>query len=275
VGREGEIVPGKAPKAKKVFVIGAGPGGLEAAYTAWERGHKVSLIEGKKDLGGQLNLASLPPGRKEIERYRDFLIDRIQKTDVEVLKGKRSITSLVRKDKPDALILATGASPRAFTIPGLKKSRSMTAWEVLAGKKRPTGTCLVLGAGLVGCETADFLSEKGVKAVLVEVLPEIGTGADADTKAYFEMRFKMNGVEVYTRTELLRMEGRSAILKTGGGEIRVPAGKVVFSVGAAPNDELSHELKAPGLTLVKVGDCIKARTILDAVREGFEAGSSI
>ena len=86
-----------APKAaapKRVVVIGAGPAGMEAAHAAWERGHEVLLMETSPEVGGQLNLASLPPGRKEIENFRSFLRDRLQRSDVKILKAK-SATALL------------------------------------------------------------------------------------------------------------------------------------------------------------------------------------
>jgi 2,4-dienoyl-CoA reductase-like NADH-dependent reductase (Old Yellow Enzyme family)/thioredoxin reductase len=275
VGRGEEIVCGRVTVPKKVFVIGAGPGGLEAAHAAWKRGHRVILVEKSRELGGQLNLASVPPGRKEIGRFKEFLLKRLQRTDIEVFKGKRAIMPLLRKNQPDVLILATGASPRNLNIPGLEETGAMNAWEVLAGKRRPRGPCLILGAGLVGCETADTLSEKGVKTVLVEILPEIATGADADTKAYFEMRFKKNGVEVYTGAALQQMKGKTAVLEHREGEVRIEVGTVIFSVGPLPNDGLVGELTASGVPIKMLGDCVKPRTILDAVREGFEIGNNI
>jgi 2,4-dienoyl-CoA reductase-like NADH-dependent reductase (Old Yellow Enzyme family)/thioredoxin reductase len=275
LGREREILSGQALKPKKVFIVGSGPAGLEAAYAAWEKGHHVSLIEKERKLGGQLNLAPLPPGRKEIERFREFLVKRLKRAEVRVIKGRRAVMPLIKKERPDVVILASGASPRCVEIPGLRKDRVLTAWEVLSGKKVPKGDCLVLGAGLVGCETADFLSEKGVKVVVVEILPDIATGSDADTKTYFELRFQKNGVRVYTRTEVQRMEGKIAILKRDNEEIRLETGTVIFAVGADANDELHDELRAAGIFVVKAGDCMKPRRILEAVKEGFEAGRAV
>jgi NADPH-dependent 2,4-dienoyl-CoA reductase/sulfur reductase-like enzyme len=275
LGREGELSFDKASKPKKVFIFGGGPAGLEAAHAAWERGHQVVLMEKSKALGGQLNLASIPPGRKEIERFKNFLLNRLKKTDVKVITGEKAISSFIKKGHPEVFILATGAHPRSQDIPGLEKACTTTAWEILSGEKDPKGPCLVLGGGLVGCETADYLSEKGEKVILVEILPEIATGSDADTKTYFSLKFQKNAVKVYTDTELRRVDRKTAILQKGNEEIKIQVETVVFAVGAEPNDGLYNELISSGSSVIKVGDCVKPRTLLEAVQEGFKAGRAI
>ena len=248
---------------------------MEAAHAAWERGHKVLLMEANPELGGQLNLASLPPGRKEIENFRNFLQTRLQRSDVKILKPKNAIRAFLKEYGPDVVILAVGAHPRRIKIKGLEEERMISAWEILRGKDPIQEPILVLGAGLVGCEAADLLSEAGKKVILIEVLPEIGTGGDADTKAYFNLKFKKNGVEVFTGSNLDRVEDNIAVLQRGKEEIRVQVGTVVCAVGADPNGELYDELLSAGLSVSKIGDCIQPRTILEAIQEGFQAGRSI
>ena len=275
VGREGEISSDRVIRPKKVFVFGAGPAGLEAANAAHEKGHQVVVMEKEKELGGQLHLASIPPGRKEIDRFREFLLKRLKRTGVKVITGEEAIASFLKSERPDVLILAIGSKPKTFDIPGLDRSRTLTAWEVLSGKKTPEEPCLVLGAGLVGCETADFLAEQGKKVVLVEVLPEMGTGADGDTKAYFNLRFQKHGVRVFTSTELHRVDGKTAILRRGNDETKIEIGTVVFAAGAVPENRVDEGYVSSVPLVIRVGDCVKPRNILESVREGFDAGRSI
>jgi pyruvate/2-oxoglutarate dehydrogenase complex dihydrolipoamide dehydrogenase (E3) component len=184
------------------------------------------------------------------------------------------MTSYLKENRPDVLVVATGSKPKMFDIPGLDESRTLTAWDVLSGKSvKPP--CLVLGAGLVGCETADFLAERGQEVFLVEALPEMAAGSDGDTKAYFNLRFQQRGVRVYTSTELHRVEGETAILKDGKGEMRIAVGTVVFAVGAVPEGGGSEEYACSAPVVIRVGDCVKPRNILESVREGFDAGRSI
>ena len=275
VGREGEISSERAPRAKKVFILGAGPAGLEAVNAAHERGHQVVLLEREKELGGQLRLASVPPGRKEIERFREFLLKRLKRTGIKVITGEEAVAIFLAQSRPDVLIVATGSKPRMLDIPGLEASRVLPAWDVLSGKKEAEPLCLVLGAGLVGCETADFLAEQGKRVILVEVLPEMGMGADGDTKAYFSLKFQKHGVKVLTSTELLRVDGKTAILRHGKDETRIEIGTVVFAVGAAPEPEVDEAYASSVPVVIKVGDCVKPRNILESVREGFDAGRNI
>jgi 2,4-dienoyl-CoA reductase (NADPH2) len=151
--------------------------------------------------------------------------------------------------------------------------RTVTAWDVLSGAAKVEEPALVLGAGLVGCETADFLSEQGKKVFLVEILPEMGTGADGDTKAYFNLKFLKNDVEVLTSTEVIRFEGSLAVLKRGEEVLRREAKTVIFAVGAVPEEGSFVERVSFVPKVIRVGDCVKPRRILDAVREGFDAGN--
>jgi len=111
--------------------------------------------------------------------------------------------------------------------------------------------------------------------ILVEVLPGIATDGDADTKAYFTLRFQKNGVKFYTEAELKRVEGKTAVIRQGNEEIRLPVGSVILAVGAESNDGLYEELSSSGLPVLEVGDCREPRRIIDALAEGFRAGRTV
>jgi 2,4-dienoyl-CoA reductase-like NADH-dependent reductase (Old Yellow Enzyme family)/thioredoxin reductase len=275
LGKEANRAVPKADHAKRVVVVGAGPTGMEAACRSRERGHDVTLIEKGGRLGGQLLLAAIPPGRKEIERFTNYMEERLNRQGVEIILNEEISPSAIRRFGPDAVIIATGAQPCTLAVPGLPAAQAVTAWDILSGKPALGGPYLVVGAGLVGCETADLLSDRGEKVTLVEMLPEIACDADKDTKAYFDIRFQNKGVKIHTGATLVRMEDRQAIIHQGLENIPIEAGTVVFSVGAKPDDFLYEQLKSMGIEMIKAGDCVKPRRILDSVEEGFLAGNRV
>ena len=274
-GMETESAPAQTSSPKKVLIVGAGPAGLEAAYSAWNNGHRVTLLEAEKMLGGQLNLASSAPGRSEIENLRNFLIKRLDETDVAVVTGQKATVAQIEPYRPDLVICATGARPRPFELPGLENMISMTAWEAIAGATGLASPCLVVGGGLVGCEAADYVSEHGLNVIIVEVLPTLASDGDGDTQAYYDMKFSKNEVAVYTSTRIDRIENSAVVMEKDGETITLPIQSVVLAVGAKPVDKLYDELAAAGFSCVKIGDCMSPRRILDAVNEGFQAGCSL
>ena len=275
LGKEAEPAVPKAKPAKRVVVVGAGPAGMEAACRARERGHDVILIEKGARLGGQLLLAAVPPGRKEIERFTNYMEGWLKRKGVKMILNEEVSPSFIRQFEPDAVIVSTGAQPCTLAVPGLPAARGVTAWDVLSGKAMAGGPYLVVGAGLVGCETADLLSDRGEKVTLVEMLPEIACDADKDTKAYFDIRFQNKGVKIHTGATLVRMEDHQAIIHQGLEDIPIETRTVVFSVGAKPDDVLYEQLKSMGIEAIKAGDCLKPRRILDSVEEGFLAGNRV
>jgi NADPH-dependent 2,4-dienoyl-CoA reductase/sulfur reductase-like enzyme len=275
LGKEADPTVPKAGPAKRVVVVGAGPAGMEAACRARDRGHDVTLIDRGGRLGGQLLLAAAAPGRNEIERFTNYMEGCLKRKGVKVILNEEVSASAIGRFEPDTVIIATGAQPCTLAVPGLPAARGVTAWDVLSGKPLAGGPYLVVGGGLVGCETADLLSDRGEKVTLVEILPEIACDADKDTKAYFDIRFQMKGVKIHTGATLTRMEGLWAVIHKGLEDIPIEVGTVVFSVGAKPDDLLYEELKSMGIDVIKAGDCVKPRRILDSVEEGFLAGIRI
>jgi NADPH-dependent 2,4-dienoyl-CoA reductase/sulfur reductase-like enzyme len=273
LGKEAASAVRKADRARRVVVIGAGPAGMEAALRAKERGHDVTLVDRGTRPGGQLLLASVPPGRQEIGRFTDYLADCLTRSGVKVRLNETLSPEGVKRLSPETVILATGARPCRLTLPGLAENEGVTAWDVLSGQPLSPGPYLIVGGGLVGCETADLLSDRGEKVILVEILPEIACDADKDTKAYFDIRFQNKGVPVYTSARLLSVKQGEAVIGLGDREIRMEIGTVVFSVGAKPEDKLHDPLVSAGIRVIKAGDSVKPARILDAVAAGFQAGN--
>lgn len=273
VGRENERIQ-PAPKKKKVWVVGGGPGGMEAAVVARLRGHYVELYEKDNELGGQSLLAATPPGKEEFIAVRDFLASEIKRLKIAVFLHREIHPEQVAEGRPDAMIIATGASPLIPDLPGIRRDNVITAWDVLKGKT-VADKIVVVGGGLVGIETGLFLSQKGKKVIVIEMLDKIALDAGLLNRARLEEELKKTDIEVRCNTVLVGIDGKGAIVRSRGMESLLPAETVVLALGASPLNHLFDTLKDKVPEIYAVGDCVKPRTILEAVREAYDVANKI
>ena len=147
VGREDQwkVVPAENPK--KVYVAGGGPAGMEFALTAAEAGHDVTLFEKARELGGQINMAKMPPGKRELQKITDSMSRRMAGRGVKVLLKKPCTAERVRKDRPDVVVVATGAAPAKLPVPGIDKKHVVMAWDVLMERVPDIGRNVVIIGG--------------------------------------------------------------------------------------------------------------------------------
>ena len=272
VGKEREYQIKPAQKTKRVLVVGGGPGGMEAAIVTALRGHVVTIIEKEPQLGGKLILAAIPPYKNEIQLFSDYLIARIKKSVIKVKLGKVVDGHAVKEFKPDAVILATGATPLVPKIRGIKNKRVVFAEDVLAGKE--TGQrVVIIGGGLVGCETAEFLAEKGKTVTIIEMLNEIAVGVNISFKIGLINRLTAGGVTMFTGAKCQAINEKYVMVTAKDGkEQAIEANSVVLSVGAKPNIKLFKALKDLVPEIHLVGDCVEPRRIIDAVSDGHRIG---
>lgn len=142
-----------------MLVIGAGPGGIQAALTASRRGHHVTLMEKENKVGGKLEIVAAPSYKKQYLDYLNYQEYELKESDVTVLLGTEATMETVDSCHPDTVIIAAGAQPIIPPLKGIEKA--VTADEVLSGAGKVSGTVVIVGGGLVGCETAHVLSEQG------------------------------------------------------------------------------------------------------------------
>ncbi len=274
VGREGEVKIEPAVHKKKILVVGGGPAGMKAAQMAALRGHEVILCEEDGELGGQLNLASVPPGREELLTVVRELSFQLEKAGVDVRLRARVDPSFVDEIAPDAVIIATGSVPIVPNIQGIDLPNVLQAWEVLGGKKVGERVVIVGGGG-VGCYTAHHLGSQGKRVWLLEMLEKIARDVGITTRWVLRDSLRREGVEIHTstRVEEISEEGVRAI--RDGDEKFFEADSVVLAVGSKPNRGLSEALRGRVGELYEVGDCVEPRKALQAIHEGWEIGVKI
>jgi 2,4-dienoyl-CoA reductase-like NADH-dependent reductase (Old Yellow Enzyme family)/thioredoxin reductase len=277
LGREREHAIVKAPRSKKVTVIGGGPAGMEAARVAALRGHKVILYEKAKELGGQLLLAEVPPHKQTITDLVRYLERQMRVQGVEVHLKTEGTANIVEKNSPEAAVVALGASPSLPDIPGISGENVVLAWDVLAGKVKVGQKVVVVGGELVGCEVAVMLAEAG-KQVTVTTLEDglLTFGAHPQRSALVYSLCDQHKVPVLSVAEYKEITSRSVLLVDKEGSERVlEADTVVIAAGTRPNNGLIEDLKRMVPEVYSAGDCVETRSILEAMREGYLAGLSI
>ncbi len=275
-GREDTLVVKKAESPKKVWVIGGGPGGMKAAEIAARRGHQVTLYEAQDQLGGQFLLAAIPPHKQVLKEFVTYLWKQIDKVGVKTVLNKPFDVKPLEKEKPDAVILATGAKPLIPEIDGIQKAKVFTVWDALS-KPGPLGQkVLVLGGGGVGAEVADFLSEKGKKVTLVEMREAIALDLVAHLQHYLNLRLKNKEVQVLTSTKALRFEEHGLWVEDPQGTRKLTGfDSVVISMGSVSIAGLTEGVKKKVSQVFVVGDAEKPREVMEALLEAEEAAIRI
>jgi len=275
-GFEREFAFNKAKRSRKVLVIGGGPAGMEAARVAALRGHNVTLWEKSSNLGGQLPLASSPPQKGEFATFTDFLIKELSRLKVNVVLNKEAGIDAVRSENPDAVVVAAGAVQLGADVPGADGKNVLMSWDVIAGKTQPGNKVAVIGGGLVGSETAEYLAEKGHKVTIVEMLPKIASDVGSLVGALLLDRLSKHGVELVTGAKLVSIgEHDVTVQKDEEKETLTGFDSVVIAIGSLPNDDLAERLEGAGIDYYVIGDAVRPRRITHAVFEGMKAAHEI
>jgi 2,4-dienoyl-CoA reductase-like NADH-dependent reductase (Old Yellow Enzyme family)/thioredoxin reductase len=276
VGKEREYRIEPAIKPKKVLIAGGGPGGMEATRVAALRGHDVTLYEEEERLGGRLIEASAPRYKQDIKRLIEWLSLQINKEGVKVALGKKVTPEIVAEMKPDVAIVATGATPLIPEVPGIEKPIVVTAIRVLLNEVKVGQEVVVVGGGLVGCETACFLADKGKKVTIVEMLPDIATDMESINRAALILNLAQKGAKWLTNMKLWKVtdEGIIAVDKKWAKHA-IKAETVVLASGLRPRKQLYEALEGKVPELYLIGDAREPRKILNAVHEGFFIANTI
>ena len=286
LGREVEGLP-KAEKAKKVYVIGGGVAGMCAAFTAKRRGHDVTLFEATDKLGGNMRLAAYPPGKGDITGMIRSYIVKCEKAGVNIKMNTKVTAQMLKEDTPDAVILATGSETLVLPfIKGIHNPDIVYGVDCLEGT-RPVGhKVLVVGGGMVGAETADFLAEQGHEVSVIEMRDAIGPDVIHEHRIFLMEAFEKYGIEQITSAAVSEIFSDGVSYKNAADKsdetIYEARGfdTVVLSMGFSSRYthrdgqnvvyDFADELKDIVPEVHVVGDAVRARRALDATKEAYD-----
>ncbi|MFC2005556.1 FAD-dependent oxidoreductase [Chloroflexota bacterium] len=276
-GREAEYTIEPTQKPRRVLVVGGGPAGMEAARVAALRGHQVTLVEKEGKLGGMLNIAAIPPSKEEdIGHLTKYFSRQMELRGIDVKLNQEATPEFIGQSKSDVVIVATGASALIPDIPGVNGSNVANALDVLAGARETGERVIIIGGGLVGCETAEFLAEKGKKVTIIEMLRRIGDDIGASYRWVVMQRLRSAGVrmEASIKAEEITGKGVRASREDGSSEL-FEGDTVVLAAGLKCDDELSRQLEGKVASLYSVGDCVEPHRVAEAVESAFKVAREI
>lgn len=269
-----EIVPAKKPG--EILVVGGGPAGMEAARVAALRGHSVTLWEKGSRLGGQLIQAAIPPYKDRINMLLQYFERQLEKLRVAIKLNKDVTVAMVEEFNPDAVVLATGVKPMVPTIPGLDRTDVVQAGDVLESRVQVGDRVIIVGGELVGCETAEFLAEKGKRVTIMRRGTEMATGVGPCIRPSLLGRLAEKGVILLPGIKYNEVTPDGIVITTKDGERKTyEADTIVLAAGALPNRKLYEDMKARMKEVHCIGDCVEPRTIRNAIAEGYRVGLHI
>lgn len=266
-----------AAQKKKIAVLGGGPAGLEAARVAALRGHDVTLFEKTTTLGGQLNIACVPPRKEEMRRAAQDLIHAVCNAGVHLCMGQTRTAEQLKDAGFEAVINAVGAHSAAPRIPGIDSVNVADAWKVLAGEQQVYGTVTVIGGGMVGCETAEYLAARGCKVSVIEMMDKIAAGESSTILPTLLENYKTYGVEQYPSHKVKEFRMDAVVCENkDGAEVTIPCDYIVLAMGARSNEFDAAALEAASIPVYSIGDAAgKAADISNAIRTGYDTACQL
>ena len=266
-----------AAQKKKIAVLGGGPAGLEAARVAALRGHDVTLFEKTTSLGGQLNIACVPPRKEEMRRAAQDLIHAVCNAGVHLCMGQTRTAEQLKDAGFEVVINAVGAHSAAPRIPGIDSVNVADAWKVLAGEQQVYGTVAVIGGGMVGCETAEYLAARGCKVSVIEMMDKIAAGESVTILPTLLENYKTYGVEQYPSHKVKEFRMDAVVCENkDGAEVTIPCDYIVLAMGARSNAFDAAALEAAGIPVYSIGDAAgKAADISNAIRTGYDTACQL
>jgi 2,4-dienoyl-CoA reductase-like NADH-dependent reductase (Old Yellow Enzyme family)/thioredoxin reductase len=273
-GRERFVNPKKAGEKLKLVVVGGGPGGMQAAVTASELGHDVTLMEKSAELGGLLKFTEYDDLKVDLRRFKNYLIRKTSSSSVRVLLNTEATPGSIKALNPDAVIVATGSVPIVPRIPGIENA--LHALDIYEPETKLGERIVIVGGGLVGCETAVSLAKQGHKISIVEMRDALAPDANWMQQQGMLVPIAQYGIEVHTKSTCCEIRKDGVVIKNPeGGDEFLPADTVIFALGMRSYKPLEESLQDLAPTVVTVGDCRAARKASNAVHEAYFAAADL
>ncbi|MBC8443861.1 MAG: FAD-dependent oxidoreductase [Deltaproteobacteria bacterium] len=269
-----------AAVAKQVMVSGGGPAGMETARIASLRGHAVTLYDKGQELGGQLLLAAAPPGKRRLLWIRDYLATQLEKQGVNLRLGVEVTPELIEKESPDAVVLATGATPKQVDFIDTSDERIVEAWDILAGRVAPVGQkVVVIGGNMLGCEAAEFMADQGNIVSVIKMRPGAAMAEDCEPTNRRGLLDSLQECRVNLlsgfKVEGLTGAGVKVVQRDSGEERTLEAEIIVLALGAKAERRLFDDLKKANVEFHPIGDCRQPNNIRQAIYEGALIGRQL
>lgn len=275
-GREKEMLVKPAEVKKNIMVVGGGPAGMVFAYFAAKRGHCVTVYEKNTTLGGQFALAAVPPTKQPIAKLLKHYLAMGKKFGVNYVCGQEVTLDLIKEKNPDSVVLATGSIPLIPNIEGIHNANVVTAHDILAGKAVAGNRAIVLGGGLVGAETADFLAQNLRSVTIVEMMGAIAADETHNPKVFLMQRLNSYGVQMYVGTKVVKILPDGVICEKDGQEIQLTGfDTIVLAFGVRSYNPLEEPVKNAGFDTHVIGDAVKGKNAVDAILEGAKLAVGI
>lgn len=257
-GNELKYPMDKVEEPKTVLAVGSGPAGLEAALAAAQKGHKVTVVEKEDEFGGQFRLAAVPPTKHEIATALKYYVTAGRKNGVEYIFNTEVTAGYVKKMNPDAVILATGGVPAKPPIKGIDGERIVHAVDILDGRVAPGKNVLMVGGGMTGVETADFLGEHNRKVTILEMRDEIALEEEMIPKAFLMPRLSEHGIQAITGAKVKEFTEDGVIYTKDGEEMKIGGfDTIALAMGMKTNNPLEEALKDYKGKVLVIGDAKK------------------